>query len=90
MKLVSLQSLNVVLESLSRTFDDGLESHRANSLFENFPALNRIRYSVVEPDNWPQIGDPCRVLVKGREPMQGTRRALLDEEGDILLWDDSI
>ena len=76
--MVFLELLNVTLYTDLDSFNDSQEVHYAESLFKRLPRLRQIEYSVFGTDGWsPADDDPCKVLVKGREPSHGKRRRLL-------------
>ena len=52
------------------------ESQLVETLFTQLPRLHRIEYSVFGPDNWPSLGHPCRILVRGKEILDGERESL--------------
>jgi len=80
LQLPCLEVLNVVLWTNLHDFDEPEQTRQARELFKraNLPRLRQIEYSVVElDDNEPASpGQPCRILVKDKESLDGTPRTL--------------
>ena len=81
LKLVDLEFLNITLEVDPEYYDEGQEALHAEILFAAFPRLTRIEYTM---SYWfCECDFPCRILLKGKEPVGGEARYLYTADGSF-------